>query len=128
MSRVKEELGLFAVRNIATCITLACECHACRSTMEVLGKDEKPPILVKYTVFPETIPIQSQTGVNVQSCLSRAAKPRCSADAFGCHGPRDALYSSSAVPGRTVLVQQRANPPTLLMLCLLPCFGQTLKE
>lgn len=51
MSRVKEELGLLAVRNVATCITLACESHACRSTMEVLGKDEKPPFLVKYS-FP----------------------------------------------------------------------------
>lgn len=51
MSEVKEELGLFAVRNVS-CITLACESHACRSTMEVLGKEEKPPFLVKYS-FPK---------------------------------------------------------------------------
>lgn len=91
MSRVKEKLRLFAVRNVSSCITLACESHVCRSTMEVLGKDEKPPFLVKYTVFPETTPIQSQTGVSVQSCVRRAADPRRSARAFGCRGPWDAL-------------------------------------
>lgn len=108
MSRVEEELGLFAVRNVSSCITPACESHAGRSTMEVLGEDKKPPFLVKYTVFPETIPIQSQTGANVQSCLRRAANPCCSACAFGYQGPG---YSGSAMPGRTVLTQQRANPP-----------------
>lgn len=106
MSEVKEELGLFAVRNVS-CTTLACESHACRNTMEVLGKDEKPPFLVKYTVFPKTFPAQSQTVVNVQSYLRRAAKPRCSVRAFGCQGPQDVLYSSSAGPG---LTWQTANP------------------
>lgn len=52
---------------------LACESRTCRRTMEVLGKDDKHSFLMKYPVFSGAIPLQSQAGVKVQSCLKRAA-------------------------------------------------------
>lgn len=74
--------GLFAVRNVSSCTTPACESRTRRRTMEVLGEDEKHSFLMKYTIFSGAIPLQSQAGVKVQSCLKRAAKPCCSAHAF----------------------------------------------
>jgi len=104
--------GLFAVRNVSSCITLACESRTCRRTMGMLERDEKHSFLMKYTVFSGAVPLQSQAGVEVQSCLERAAEPCCSARAFWWRDPRDPASSGSAARQRgrrTVLTERRAN-------------------
>lgn len=116
MSRVEEELGLFAVRNVSSCITLACESHACRSTMEVLGEDEESPFLVKYTCFPRDHSYWESDRSKYAKLSEKSCKPLLFCLCIWMSSPWDALHSSSAAPGRTVLAQQRANPP-LQALC-----------
>lgn len=121
--------GLFAVRNVSSCITLACESRTHRRTMEVVGKDEKHSFLMKYTVYSGAIPLQSQVGVKVQSRLKRAANPCCSAHAFWWQNPWDPLSSSFAAwqcHKRMVLTEERANLLVQRLCRCSSCFGQTL--
>lgn len=82
MSKEKEEPGCLLLEMSPPAPRQPVRAVHAEGPLEVLGEDEKHSFLMKYTVFSGAIPLQSQAGVKVQSCLKRAAKPCCSAHAF----------------------------------------------